>query len=184
MGVFCHLDDVRINELSKSSCGHNETLYGCIDIPSQDPVNFTSWLGQSDLCSKRFENLNFRLIAKNQTMLETSNCKENFKICRDIKSKSKGICIPSHLQCPITNNQLPILKNKPKSTNLRIEARNGLQPLLQPRNRLPTINRAKSFRSQNLHKLKNRRINSKQKTVPFTEKSKTPLLRLRRKILG
>lgn len=97
---FCWRKNVRYNTLSKGGCNYNETICGCDQVAATPNVTLTKAPSQAFICLKRAEGRNFQSLYKR--MSANGDCESGYKKCGDVTGISKGICMPSAEDCPIS----------------------------------------------------------------------------------
>ena len=84
-----------------STCNGNQTKQGCQKIASTPSASISKWLLGQTIYAARKRGTSF--LANYRNMNSDGTCKFGFTRCGSGNSVSKGICLPSSLQCPLTD---------------------------------------------------------------------------------
>ena len=88
--------------LKARPCNSNETLVGCDDIAATPRKDLIRWIASTEVFAIRGNSTNF--ISLYDKMDDSGKCQSGYLKCGDLKSKSKGICIPQSIGiCPLTD---------------------------------------------------------------------------------
>ena len=124
MDVYsCYKKGVMFNSLRPHECNTNQSICGCKNVNSTKESNFWKWPNNIQFCGLRDSSMSF--LNTYQNIYVDGGCKSGFKHCGNKMSPSKGICIPTKKECPITSVYLTqkdeVYDRDPKFKKIRLE---------------------------------------------------------------
>lgn len=101
LNIKCYRKGVKDNKLIKGSCNYNSTRCGCKTVSSTPSRELWIYPNEKEFCVKRDSEL--RWIDLYQNAEDSGSCKDGFKKCGNVSGISKGVCIPTDKDCPLTD---------------------------------------------------------------------------------
>jgi len=103
----------------KDKCSSAHERSGCTDIPKKDKVDLIKWINGQTIYTIRAKGTAF--IDNYLKIAVDGKCSPGYRHCGDVKSISKGVCIPDVYPCPITNiSTSPIVSSTLQSTSVTL----------------------------------------------------------------